>query len=277
MSDKYYLPALAMVKDAFFYVASERKNFIAMAALPIVGLSIIGTLLAFFYPDPFIIADPENQTASVNSEILVAYLPAYLLNGILYVMFAVAWHRKWLVGETDITIYSALKWDGRKTKFLGRSIQIIGLSFGVLFILSQLMLLISGNGNFLLSPIGFMLALATLTLTFGRFSLLLPAAAVDDEMNFKSCWHITDGNSWRLGILAILPPIPLAFIQLIIQAILFSIFEAINVTDSLAVNLILHLIQQAFNYFAIAVGVSALSMAYQDFKTHGPQIEEIQD
>ncbi|MTI10920.1 hypothetical protein [Curvivirga aplysinae] len=268
MSDKYYLPAIGMLKDAFFYVTGERKNFIAMAALPIIGLSILGTVLTHLYPEPLLVIDPETQVPSVN----MSFIPILIVNTLLYVMFAVAWHRKWLVGEADITIYSALKWDTRKTKFLVRLIQIAGISFGIMIGLNLLISLLPGTGGFMISPFGTILAFAVLTLTFARLSLLFPAAAVDDSLDLKDCWNLTNGNGWRLGILAILPPIPLAFIQIIIQMVLFTILVAINIpTESLVVQLFLHLIQHSFNYFGIAIGVSALSMAYQKFRIQSPE------
>lgn len=260
---KYNLPAMGMIKDAFLYVANERSNFIAMAALPIVGLSLIGTVLAVLYPEPILTIDPETERPIFN----MSFLPIFIVNTILYVMFAVAWHRKWLVGEADITIYSALKWDIRKTRFLGRLIQIAGISFGIMIGLNLLLAFLPGTGGFMISPFGTVLAFAVLTLTFARLSILLPATAVDDEMDLKGCWDMTNGNGWRLGVLAILPPIPLAFIQIIIQMALFSVFDAMNVTESMVVQLILQLISHSFNYFGIAVGVSALSMAYQEFKS----------
>ncbi len=260
--ENFLLPANRILKESFQYIWVERRNFFAMALLPVVALSIIGSVLALLFPDPILTVDKESGIPSINFMII----PLLLVNIVFYAMFAIAWHRKWLMGESDITIYSALKWDKRKTKFITRLIQVFLLSFATIFALRIFLSLLPGTTGFLTSSLGMMLVIACITLVFARLSLLLPAAAVDDEMSVKDCFIMTNGNSWRLGILVILPPIPLTILQLVSHMVLFNIFDTLGVSSSLFAGLIFNLVEQALNYIGIAVGVSALSMAYIFFK-----------
>lgn len=266
-SAKLQLPAAEIIKQAFRYVFVERHNFISMAFLPVVALSLFGSILLNLNPEPIITLPKEGEMPTFN----LAFIPLLLVNLVFYVMFAVAWHRKWILGESEITIYSALRWDFNKSKFLLRLIQIFLISFGILLGLGIFLTLLPGTSGFLVSSFGTILVLAISTLIFARLSLLLPASAVGDNLNIKDCVALTNGNGWRLGVLAIFPPIPLAFLQLILSIILIGALSKLQMENGLFGGLLLHLIEQVLNYIGIAVGVSALSMAYVAFTKEAEQ------
>ena len=121
-------------------------------------------------------------------------------------------------------------------------------------------------------------------LVLSRWSIWLPAAAVEDPMTFGGAWRTTRGNAWRLVFITILIWIPFAVVGMVLQVALEPTFFGFQVHDwsgngnaggameqmkmsrtnrGLTMSFIANLIYMAYYYVGIAVGVTGLSIAYR--------------
>lgn len=255
------LPILSTVIDAYRFVWDGRRVFILTAALPVVVLSLAGIGLSLLPQQGLIQLDMPDRAEPVSA-LSVQDLAGSLISLLAYTMFAVAWHRKWLVGPEGITIWTALRWDQRKSRFL---LRLIGI--GVICTLSvfpmTLVLGILGSGMQAILPFAALAISALAGLIFARLVPVLPAAAVDDPMTFRDAWGLVTGNNWRVLLICILPQLPISLLATMLVLLMAGLLGGLGLGGTLTGTLALNLMTETVSYFGIAVGVTALSITYR--------------
>ena len=243
--------------SAFRFVWLERRDLAALATLPIVVLAIA---TAFTQSQ-----DPTGgEIASMNAGLLFFQ---FVLSSALYTMFAVAWHRKYLVPDETLTVGAALTWGRRQFRFLG---WLVAFS-AVMSVPSPY--LISADDPSTAFPgapvLVFFAMIASIAVlpAYGRVLPMFPSVAVDETLRLTDCWALTKRNGWRLLWLSVLPFVPLVVLQLALVAIISATAAAIELDGALSVMLLTALVGQSISYAGIAVAVSALSMAYYELRT----------
>ncbi len=276
------LPVFSIIADAYRYVWQGRDSFMVTAALPVVALALFDIVVyVLFGPlqstlveltqDGIPTDDPEKAAALASEALRAAGLGLgySLVTFAFYVMFAVAWHRKWLIGPEQITLWSALKWEARKTRFMWRMIML-----GLIAVLAAalLMSLVQMLGNFL--GAGALLVVSVVAgLIFARLVLILPAAAVDEPVSLQQSWEAVRGNVWRVLLVVVAPALPISLALTVVMLIAFSVIEAAGLADTLSARFATSLLREAVSYVGIAVSVTALSVTYRHFiPKGGPQI-----
>ncbi len=217
-------------------------------------------------------ADPASGGAPATfSAVVILFLPSL----VFYIMFAVAWHRRYLMRGESSTVWSALRWDPRKMKFLAHFL-LIAMIAGAIVAVPIVMLTIFGvvlnfaaaaaatatvsppvDVNTLSSVIGMAAGILTM-IVYLRLSLWLPATAVDAPFSLLESWRLGRGNSWRIFIVACG-----AEIGLWIFATVLSFAVGDLPTGSITMNLIVALIENALAYAVLAAGIAAISICYE--------------
>ena len=260
------LPVLNTIASAYRFIWEDRAALVRIAALPVVALALAGTVLDALVPDQPL--PPPSEDGSIDPAeipINVGGLVHTALTLCFYVMFAVAWHRKWLLPSESVTVWSALRWDGRKTQFLFRLVGLSLLSMAGALPAAIVAVTLTYTG-LLPIQVGTLMIVAALLLTFARLSLVFPATAVDDPLTIKGCWQLTQKNGLRLLMIVVAPALPITILQVLVVSTLYSMSVATDLLDTLTGSLALGLLQQAFSYAGIAVGVTALSISYDHFR-----------
>lgn len=260
------LPVLNTITSAYGFIWEDKEALIRIAALPVVALALAGTLLDILLPaQPLPMPSEDGTVDPADIPINFGSLLQALLTLCFYVMFAVAWHRKWLLPSESVTVWSALRWEGRKTRFLFRLIGMSLLSFAGALPAAVVAVTLTYTG---LLPIqlGTMMIVVALLLTFARLALIFPATAVDDVLSVKDCWLLTRKNGLRMLIIVVAPALPITILQILVLSALFAIDAAAELFGTLTGAFALSLLQQAFSYAGIAVGVTALSISYDHFR-----------
>ncbi len=260
------LPVLSTLWLALRFVWDGRRGFWYTAFLPVLVLTVLNTLgAALALPvDP---ADPAAGSYAPPFVVITAHIALLAL----YVMFAVAWHRRWLLPNESVTYATALKWDGRKTKFLIRLFLIAVCAFAVMlpiFVLFQFLGL-GASPDGAIKPgtaFGAILMILAGYAVMGRLMPLLPAAAVDDDIDFRGCWALTAGVTWRLMVIILLPGIVFGALNLAVEAAVNAGLNGIGLGGSLVAVAVESFGLQILSFFGIAVGVTALSITYQSLK-----------
>ncbi len=264
------LPVVSTIMTAYRFIWDDREAFARVAAVPVIVLALVGSLIGALAPEaPLPPPGEDGQIDPRDLPIDFGALFQALLSLVFYVMFAVAWHRKWLLPNESVTVWSALRWDGRKTAFLGRLVLLIALAvLGSL----PLAIVVVAMAQAALLPFTFSVAmiLVMVLVTFSRLSILLPAASIDDGMGVKDCWLLTRRNGLRLFAIVVIPTLPVSLAQLVTLSAVFSILAAAGLNETLTGMLIIALLAQTFSFIGIAVGVSALSVSYRHFRDNAP-------
>jgi len=256
-----HFSAVRCIGGALRYMMESRRDLLILATPPVIGLSIIGTLVHIAVPN--LGMTPEG-TPIGGPATLWAILGLFALNVAFYIMFAVAWHRRFLLPDEVVTVSQALSWRPEKSRFLLFLILIALLVFMTIMALGAFMPIImmaAGQGPGV-AGIGVMVTLVAVAMLFARLALVLPAAAIGlKDFKMRDSWMATKGHSISMFLVVLLPTLiaVVASLPVLMVAQLFG-----DVAQTWTGSTIAALIAQALNYFAIALGVSSLSIAFTD-------------
>lgn len=264
------LPVLGTVTDAYAFVRENWRDFLLLAFLPVAIGAIAETMLrAFFIPGAELPVDSE--VAGGLRPGLGSVISA-LVALVLYVMFAVAWHRRFLAQE-QTTVGTALRWGPRQMRFLARFLALAMVMIAVGFVLAGSLTVgavaAAGSGTGPVKLLALFGALVGIMLVYSRLLLIFPAAALDERMSLTDSWRLTRGNSWRMVGISFLPFFPIWIVSALVSVPILAAVSALGLAGSLTATLVASLLEQVFVFAGVAVTVSALSIAYRDFKATG--------
>ena len=270
--EKFRLPIRDTLLDVLKFLWTARRDLLLMVAIPIVGLTIYQVVMT----DLLGVIDPAAPAVggapATFADVLILYLP----NLVLYMMFAVAWHRRYLTRGESSTVWSAMRWDPRKLKFLWHFL-LIAMIAGAVVAVPIVILTIFGvvlnfaaaaaatptevsppvDVNTLSSVIGMAAGIMTM-IVYLRLSLWLTATAVDAPFSLLESWRLGRGNSLRIFIVACG-----AEIGLWVFAMILSFAVGSLPTGSITMHLIVALIENALAYAVLAAGIAAISVCYE--------------
>lgn len=243
---KTQIPVLATVVLAYRFIWAERRDFINLALVPIVVLAVLDTAVGTGLPA---------ATEAGGGKVVLGFLLLISVNVVAGVMFAVAWHRRFLVPQESATFYGAYRWRLRHARFL-----FVTIAIGLLVFFAVIVPTLIGA---LLGPVGVVLLAAALIvggLVGSRLSLLLPSTAVDDLMNFNQGWELAHRNSWRIFTVFILSAIPVGIGTSVLGFLLGALFGGVPGPLGLFV---MAFTNEFFGFASAALGVTVLSEAYR--------------
>ena len=234
-----------------------RRDFASYAFLPVLVVSIVGTLMTAVIGDPRVfLEDPAQVPAPVVARMFFGIVVNWLAGFAMYTVFAIAWHRRTLVGREASTIGAAMRWGQRQWNFFRRLVLLIVNLVLLMFFLSILLMNIIP-----LAPVLSAL-LIVIGLIYARVALVLPAAATDTRMTFAESAKLTKGNSWRMMLAVVLLPLAVMLFGGLL-VLLVAAPLAVLIGSSITAQFVLSLAAQAVNYAGFAVGITALSIAYR--------------
>ena len=173
--------------------------------------------------------------------IKLSSLPSYAM----YVLFAVRWHRFYLLDERHGVFTEVLA--VRNWRFLG-------------YVL--LLTLAPGVPNLIFGPSGWPVVMV-LYFVFLRFALVLPSAAIDRPLGLGEAWRRMRGYIVPYFAIFILIAIPAIIISVILAVVVFSgmfaggpevVFERVLVHGG---------VTAIFTFFFTAAGITVLSKFYR--------------
>lgn len=257
------VPVLPTVMGAYAFMWAERRQF-RVLALPMIVLPVAIAALAALVLVPALSAGPAYDLPwrpVLSSAVGLAMV-------MLWVMFSVAWHRRYLVPGMPTTIAGALRWGRPQTRYLMVVLGIIALTMGV-YLLTGLSGLVLSAGTRQWAFLPFLTAMLLAVLFYARMSMLFPAVAIDDALSLRDCWRLTRENSWRLLLVMVLVEVPIGIVASLIQGPL----DALTRTGGIGAGFIAGVIQTAIWLVGVALGVTVLSIAYATLRA-GPQEAE---
>lgn len=264
-SDEFRLPICGTLKDICVLLWSARLDFILSAAIPVVALTIyrIAAIDLFGAVEP---ASTGAERPPTLLDVFTLYLPSLML----YTMFAVAWHRRYLMQGDSSTVWSALRWDIRKTRFLFRSILIWLIATALVSVPVVILIIFGVVLNFAaaaettppmdiatLSSVVILAAGIMFFIIFLRLSIWLPATAIEAPFSFLESIRLGRGNSWRLLAIVLGAEIVPTLLLVLLGQLTYGL-----PTDSPTIDFVVGLARNALAYAVLATGITALSVAY---------------
>lgn len=251
------LPVFDIITEAVGDTWEGRRDFASYAFLPVLVMSIAATLITAWIGD---LPTNVETAADVPPELLTRLFFGSLVYAFfsmwVYALFAVAWHRRILIGPESVTIGTAMRFGRRQWNLFRRLFSILIILFFVTLFLSFLL----GNLVALRPLLGALPIIAGLV--YARLALTLPAAATDTRMSFGEAIRLSKGNSWRLLFAVVLLPLAVWLIGgLSVLLVLAPLAELIG--SSMTAQLLVSLIRHTINFAGLAAGITALSLAYR--------------
>lgn len=164
-----------------------------------------------------------------SKDLILDFVFLWIPQSIIFTVFAVFCHRLILVGEPPGSLLRTLRWTSRETRFLILSfgLYVVGFLFVIpIFglILVAIVAFAKGAGAILeynhfgndfwgSESFSFLLGSIIWGYFLGRFSLILPATAIDLRPNLNWAWSKTIGNGWQMAILVGLLPLTFSFLH----------------------------------------------------------------
>ena len=262
------LPVWRTVLGSYGFVFANLDRFLALGWLPLVIAFAASMTLA-------VLVDVGGGTNAPVAD-WVTYVALEAASWAMYAVFAVRWHRFFLLDERESVISDVL--GARNWRFLGYTVL---LSFAP--VLPIIFLGLIGFGDFPLeaepqameainwTPIIlfglYMLAFPIIIFVLFRFFLVLPATAVDRPLTLGEAWRNMRGNTWRFIGATLLIGIPL-IIAVSIQAMFAAFSQVASATggaaeptigDLVATNAVMAII----GFLLVAAGITVLSKFYR--------------
>ncbi len=264
-----------LILEVLGFLWTNRLDLFRMIAAPVLALSVINTAATALVPKPEAPATEMQTAATISTALLIG------VSFIFYVMFAVAWHRRCLKPEEQTTIWTALRWDKRKTQFTIRSLIIGAILVGVAITAGVFVAILGGGVGMVgtigtgaegkaipavLGAIGTLIIVVVVLLMNSRLALWLPAAAVDDNLTLMETWVLARGNTWRIFAVVLLASAPGILFFFFVDMVIKFAAQSLGMGDTLTFRLIASLALNLANYIVIAIGVSALSTIYKELR-----------
>lgn len=259
--------------EACRFVFAHLRDGIALAGVPLLVVTTIMMVLAllghYLAPGPAddSIARPSNAALLA---VALACVAAYIAT---YVMFAVAWHRRYLLASDPVVPGAVFRWQRRHWRFVLKAAIVAG-AFVIVFYLLGVVLMApmrglldrpdTPGGALMVLYVGALLLNAVLGYLFARFALAFPAAAIDDTVTgLRTSWKLTEGHSLQVFVALVLVVVPVWLVNLAIEAAAGWLAAPAPGWRWIALLAVLTLASQAIYMLGVALLTSVLSITYR--------------
>jgi len=280
------LAVASILTDAVRTVWNERGDFARIAVIPAVALAFNVIALQVYQlsaildggmtlPEKPSIADAHalaTQLLDENGGFFVIALIFMFLAFVIICFFACAWHYRILRPKQARTVREALRWDPAKGRFIMMAILLgaiqIAVQFGTSLVSGFIGVTILGAAPglaYAVVPILLVVPYGVAIYVMLRFAMVLPAAAVGDNLTLQQSWSLTKGNGLALMGLAmlILFGVIAAMVAIFLPvSVIFSLLAFIS-PGLLTMMLLMQLLLCSQFILGTGVWVTALSLTYR--------------
>lgn len=251
-----------ILAEAVRDVWDGRRDLFALAAVPVLALSIFAAVMNLAL-GPVILAMPmdgsadEAMTPVVAGAVIFHVFAVAFAQMVLVALFAVAWHRRYLVPGENPTVLHAVQWEPRKLRYLARLLGILMIALVFSIVPGALISGFAGS-QVLAVAISFAVGLTMI----GRLFLALPATAVDQDARFGHVWAMGKGSTFQLMGMTVIPTAVTNLGGLLITSPLAGILAGFGAAESVTGVFLVNLVAGAVSFAGYAVMTTAYSIAW---------------
>lgn len=258
MTIKTKLPVGRTVNEAYVFVFRNLKPFFTLATIPII-LTIILFLVVL-----------ARHGGSIPEDIGLIKLDVWhylgsLANQFIWSVFAVSWHRYYLLGRRDTVGPIQFHVGRRELRFFFYDLIFIVPLIAVTTYLITVSMVIESSGNVNLGLLFSSLAVMFIILfLWARCLLIFPAVAVEDDKGLTIAWTQRRGTTWRLTAAFLVASIPLIILGALIEFLngVFDVSAQSNSIISWTFNVVVATGQNIVSFLLVTVEITVLSMAF---------------
>ena len=266
------LAIIPIIVGAFKFCWLHRHQFYYLALPVVTILAIFSTLLTTLSPDNSLQALEfkflGEHTFNLNETIIYSYnsypgyffadLSLFFLIVFFFPLYSVAWHRFYLVPEENLNVLACYYWKKRHSLFLWSNLKI----FLLMVPIGGISILIT-IASVIFAPLVGVAMIFFVAMCYARFSMWLPATALDKQMNFHEAFVLTYGNGARLALILILTGILAGILDGIATSLIAHASNSLSAVGSLTQTLLKNFALYLIMYAGMAIGITALSISYQ--------------
>ena len=200
------------------------------------------------------ISGAGQQTAGSGATPLLA-LTMFVFALVSSASIGVAWHRFGLLKETPGVIH--LRVGALEGRFILKSLLLALIFAGVAMVITFVALL---TGSTAVTGVIAILVMIFAIPTFFRFSLILPATAVDHSLGLKEAYSISEGLGWRMFLATLILSVPFVLLSVLFQ---FFIEAAVGSLPIVLLQFKLMLLNVLLQIIVTVLGISVLTAGYR--------------
>ena len=272
-SDEFKLSISDTLSEIYRFLWTARNSFTLLATIPVAGLTLYWATMVGLVG---ITAPGDGTNPAALWELCVLYIPSL----VLFSVFAVTWHRRYLTRGTQVSIKDALITNTRHLKYflnvlLTTLIAVAVISVPVVIVIIFTLVINFAAGGEVKPPIDVqtvsvfvgIVAAILFSCVFLRLAQWLSVIAIASPFTMLEAWRLGRGNSWRLFAIgcggAIVPAILIGLYQLTPTNLdLLSIFS-----DNPWVVIATLLGEYAVAYISLAFLIATISVCYDRLLT----------
>jgi len=203
-SDDFKLSIGDTLKEIYRFLWTAKNSFILLATIPVTGLALYWTAMVGL-AGLTVPGDKANPAALW--EICVLYIPSL----VLFSIFAVTWHRRYLNRGIQVSIKDALIPASKHLKYffgalLTALIAVAVISVPVVIVIIFTLVINFAAGGEVKPPVGVqtvslfvgIVAGVLFSCVFLRLAQWLSVIAIASPFTMLEAWRLGRGNSWRL-------------------------------------------------------------------------------
>ena len=259
--------------NAHRFAWQHRQDLFAYAFLPVVVLGLLETLAIGASGDwrtmfePVVISSDDPEAAQAALRIGLTHLIRVVALAFAYVLFAIPWYRKQLVGDAGKKIGTLLRWSPLHWRFIGSSLVLILIMSAAMMVLSIPLKALAG-ANPMAGLVAQTMLLVFVGLAGARVLLIFPALAIGAPLTPRQSLELTRGRGWMLFAIAVLPLLASVMLSLIMANVIALVLVPV-IGTSISLVLLTVLVIDALSFIGFAIQISALGYVYQQLAQSG--------
>ena len=195
------IPVIGTLQEALALVAAHWRDLLRVGLVFIIGFFALGIVFLRYllpmFPQTMMGSD-ATAAPPVDPRLPSAVLIMFVIEILLFTVFAVGWHRAVLIGPERS---QGAQLGGRELRYFGRFWLCIAISIMSMFFLAFVEQFIGAAMH--ADPQSMMIGaelsyLLVIGYIFARLGPSFAALSVDRVMNFRESWNVTKGNGLRI-------------------------------------------------------------------------------
>jgi hypothetical protein len=202
------VPVLATLSEAVAMTVNHRRDLLRVGLVFVIGFFALGILFLRYllplFPEAMMDSAATGAQPPVDPRLPGAVLLMFVIEILLFTVFAVGWHRAVLIGAER---GQGAQLGKRELRYFGRVWLCIAISFAALFFVAfvEQFIGIALHANPQSMTWGAVLTnLLVIAYVFARLGPSFAALSIDRKMSFRESWITTKGNGLHILLVYVL-------------------------------------------------------------------------
>jgi hypothetical protein len=202
------VPVLTTLSEAVTMTVNHRRDLLRVGLVFVIGFFALGIVFLRYvlplFPETMMDSGATGAQSPVDPRLPSAVLIMFVIEILLFTVFAVGWHRAVLIGAER---GQGAQLGGRELRYFGRFWICIAISFAALFFVAfvEQFIGLALHANPQSMTWGAVFTnLLVIAYVFARLGPSFAALSIDRKMSFRESWIATKGNGLRILLIYVM-------------------------------------------------------------------------